>query len=106
MSDYEDEMDVDVPAPKSAVQFSSDNASKRAKRPAADLPVEAQDNLPWVEKYRPNTLDDVSGHQDILATINKFIEANVCVKSIIETTHTNVIAAVTPSSALWSSGYR
>ncbi|GFF35307.1 replication factor C subunit 3 [Aspergillus udagawae] len=76
MSDYEDEMDVDVPAPKSAVQFSSDNASKRAKRPAADLPVEAQDNLPWVEKYRPNTLDDVSGHQDILATINKFIEAN------------------------------
>jgi replication factor C subunit 3/5 len=76
MSDFEDEMDVDVPAPKSAIQFSSDNASKRAKRPAADLPVEAQDNLPWVEKYRPNTLDDVSGHQDILATINKFIEAN------------------------------
>ncbi|GIK00830.1 hypothetical protein Aspvir_004859 [Aspergillus viridinutans] len=76
MSDYEDDMDVDVPAPKSVIQFSSDNASKRAKRPAADLPVEAQDNLPWVEKYRPNTLDDVSGHQDILATINKFIEAN------------------------------
>ena len=47
MSDYEDEMDVDVPAPKTAIQFSSDNASKRAKRPAADLPVEAQDNLPW-----------------------------------------------------------
>jgi replication factor C subunit 3/5 len=47
MSDFEDEMDVDVPAPKSAIQFSSDNASKRAKRPAADLPVEAQDNLPW-----------------------------------------------------------
>lgn len=30
-----------------------------------------------VEKYRPNTLDDVSGHQDILATINRFIEHNV-----------------------------
>lgn len=29
-----------------------------------------------VEKYRPNTLDDVSGHQDILATINRFIEHN------------------------------
>ena len=29
-----------------------------------------------VEKYRPNTLDDVSGHQDILATINKFIDQN------------------------------
>ena len=30
-----------------------------------------------VEKYRPNTLDDVSGHQDILATINKFVDTNV-----------------------------
>lgn len=40
-------MDVDVPAPKSAIQFNSDSASKGAKRPTADLPVEAQDNLPW-----------------------------------------------------------
>lgn len=30
-----------------------------------------------VEKYRPDTLDDVSGHQDILATINKFVDSNV-----------------------------
>lgn len=29
-----------------------------------------------VEKYRPATLDDVSGHQDILATINKFVDSN------------------------------
>ena len=33
--------------------------------------------IPRVEKYRPDTLDDVSGHQDILATINKFVESNV-----------------------------
>ncbi|CAL5871512.1 uncharacterized protein PFLUO_LOCUS5765 [Penicillium psychrofluorescens] len=72
MSDYDDEMDVD--APSKDVQFSSESAGK--KRTAADLPVEAQDNLPWVEKYRPTTLDDVSGHQDILATINRFVEAN------------------------------
>ncbi|RAH54164.1 activator 1 subunit 3 [Aspergillus piperis CBS 112811] len=75
MSDYKDSMDVDVPS-KNAIQFSSDNTNGKAKRVAADLPVEAQDNLPWVEKYRPNTLEDVSGHQDILATINKFVEAN------------------------------
>jgi hypothetical protein len=31
-----------------------------------------------VEKYRPDTLEDVSGHQDILATINKFVDTNVC----------------------------
>ncbi|KAB8211650.1 P-loop containing nucleoside triphosphate hydrolase protein [Aspergillus parasiticus] len=74
MSDYEDEMDVD--APSKSIQFSSDNTSGKAKRVASDLPVEAQDNLPWVEKYRPNTLDDVSGHKDILATINRFVDAN------------------------------
>lgn len=84
---------MDVDAPSKDVQFSSENASGK-KRTAADLPIQALDNLPWygifrwwkkpllissvrVEKYRPNTLDDVSGHQDILATINKFIEKNV-----------------------------
>ncbi|THC92526.1 hypothetical protein EYZ11_008009 [Aspergillus tanneri] len=76
MSDFEDEMDVDAPSSNGAVQFSSDNTGGKAKRLAADLPVEAQDNLPWVEKYRPVSLDDVSGHRDILATINKFVDAN------------------------------
>ncbi|KAM0348086.1 hypothetical protein ACHAPU_004589 [Fusarium lateritium] len=74
MSDFGDEMDVDVPAPSTDVTFSS--GANKGKRSAANLPVEAEDSLPWVEKYRPNTLDDVSGHQDILATINKFIEQN------------------------------
>ncbi|KAJ5765231.1 hypothetical protein N7520_004790 [Penicillium odoratum] len=72
MSDYEDEMDVDT---SKDVQFGSDNATGK-KRTVADLPIEALDNLPWVEKYRPESLDDVSGHQDILATINRFVESN------------------------------
>lgn len=29
-----------------------------------------------VEKFRPDTLADVSGHEDILQTINKFVETN------------------------------
>ncbi|KAK3680845.1 P-loop containing nucleoside triphosphate hydrolase protein [Podospora appendiculata] len=74
MSDFEDEMDIDV-APTRDVTFSSDNTAK-GKRSAANLPVEAEDSLPWVEKYRPVSLDDVSGHQDILATINKFVDSN------------------------------
>ena len=37
-----------------------------------------------VEKYRPNTLDDVSGHKDILSTINKFVDANVRMHQLIE----------------------
>ncbi|CAN8103990.1 unnamed protein product [Discula destructiva] len=75
MSDYEDGMDVDVPAPSNDITFSSNNAAK-GKRSAANLPVEAEDSLPWVEKYRPATLADVSGHQDILTTVNKFVDSN------------------------------
>ncbi|KIW68662.1 hypothetical protein PV04_04590 [Phialophora macrospora] len=77
MSDYEDDMDVDIaPVKNKEIQFSADGNAGKQKRIVADLPVEAEDNLPWVEKYRPNTLDDVSGHQDILATINRFVEHN------------------------------
>uniref|UniRef100_A0A914V2L8 Activator 1 subunit 5 n=1 Tax=Plectus sambesii TaxID=2011161 RepID=A0A914V2L8_9BILA len=31
-------------------------------------------NLPWVEKYRPSTLDELISHKDIVTTINKFID--------------------------------
>uniref|UniRef100_A0A336KMU1 Activator 1 subunit 5 n=1 Tax=Culicoides sonorensis TaxID=179676 RepID=A0A336KMU1_CULSO len=31
-------------------------------------------NLPWVEKYRPATLDDLISHKEIINTINKFIK--------------------------------
>lgn len=30
-------------------------------------------NLPWVEKYRPNALDELISHEDIIGTIRKFI---------------------------------
>ncbi|KAI9814050.1 MAG: hypothetical protein M1827_003514 [Pycnora praestabilis] len=76
MSDFEDEMELDAPAVKDSIMFNSDNLDAKGKRSAANLPVEAEDSLPWVEKYRPDTLDDVSGHQDILATINKFVDSN------------------------------
>ncbi|XP_017882167.1 replication factor C subunit 5 [Ceratina calcarata] len=33
-------------------------------------------NLPWVEKYRPKQLDDLISHEEIIKTINKFIEGN------------------------------
>jgi len=76
MSDIEDEMDVDASAQNDDIKFSSTNTSRKGKRSAANLPVEAEDSLPWVEKYRPDALEDVSGHQDILATINKFVDSN------------------------------
>ena len=49
MSDYEDDMDVDVDAPpvKDSIMFNSDNTNAKGKRSAANLPVEAEDSLPW-----------------------------------------------------------
>ncbi|CAD6443287.1 fb075c72-45e8-4837-aea3-7e3f6ce314d7 [Sclerotinia trifoliorum] len=76
MSDYEDDMDIDAPPVGDSIMFNSDNTNSKGKRSAVNLPVEAEDSLPWVEKYRPDTLEDVSGHQDILATINKFVDTN------------------------------
>lgn len=35
----------------------------------------AGDVLPWVEKYRPATLDDVIAHQHICATLLRFVDA-------------------------------
>ncbi|XP_077571535.1 replication factor C subunit 5 [Stigmatopora nigra] len=39
---------------------------------AANPPLYAR-TLPWVEKYRPQKLDDLISHKDILSTIQKFI---------------------------------
>jgi replication factor C subunit 3/5 len=40
----------------------------------ADTAEADSDLLPWVEKYRPVTLDDLVSHKDITSTIEKFIE--------------------------------
>ncbi|TPX47045.1 hypothetical protein SeMB42_g03491 [Synchytrium endobioticum] len=34
------------------------------------------ENLPWVEKYRPSTLDELISHRDIISTITKLIDEN------------------------------
>lgn len=47
MSDYEDEMDVDDAPIKESVLFNSDNTNAKGKRSAANLPIEAEDSLPW-----------------------------------------------------------
>lgn len=61
MSDYEDDMDVDAPPSKNKeILFSSDNTAGKQKRIVADLPVEAEDNLPWYVK-RCSPLNIVAG---------------------------------------------
>ena len=39
-------------------------------------PNTAKDALPWVEKYRPNSLDDLIAHEEIITILNKLIESN------------------------------
>ena len=51
MSDFEDDMDVDVPAANDSILFSSENTNSKGKRSAANLPVEAEDSLPWLELH-------------------------------------------------------
>lgn len=52
MSDYEDdEMELDAPVGQPAIQFGGEGNAK-GKRSAANLPVEAEDTMPWlVEHY-------------------------------------------------------
>lgn len=45
MSDFEDEMDVDGPGISKDITFSA--GASKGKRSAANLPVEAEDSLPW-----------------------------------------------------------
>lgn len=33
----------------------------------------SRENLPWIEKYRPETLDDVYGQNDVVETVRKFV---------------------------------
>jgi hypothetical protein len=47
MSDYEDDMDIDGAPRTDSIQFSSENTAIKGKRIVADLPIEAEDNLPW-----------------------------------------------------------
>ena len=51
----------------SKVFGSSANNSTNASASSKD------DSLPWVEKYRPTTLDEVTGQENIISTIRQFI---------------------------------
>jgi hypothetical protein len=47
----------------------------------APMPIKLGDGkgdvqLPWVEKYRPKTLDDLVAHQDIISIIQNLIDSD------------------------------
>lgn len=40
------------------------------------LIIKYMNRLPWIEKYRPHHIDDIIAHENIIKTINNFIETN------------------------------
>jgi hypothetical protein len=71
MSDYEDEMELDAPVKKhDTALFSSDNTTK-GKRSAANLPVEAEDSLPWYDPLIAflGSSDEQTGSRNIARTL-------------------------------------
>ncbi|EIM86821.1 P-loop containing nucleoside triphosphate hydrolase protein [Stereum hirsutum FP-91666 SS1] len=64
----------DAESTKPVFASSAKGKGKAVDRGAQD--VSQDETLPWVEKYRPNSLDDVVSHKDITSTIEKFIEKN------------------------------
>lgn len=65
------EMDVDE-----APIVRRDKGKGPALNPSGPVNAPAKDTLPWVEKYRPSTLDDLIAHKEITTTINRFIDEN------------------------------
>ncbi|WVQ84219.1 hypothetical protein IAT38_006370 [Cryptococcus sp. DSM 104549] len=68
------------PKPVNAMAALMANAKGKARETASATvgtggKAEDREGLPWVEKYRPVSLDDVVSHKDITTTIEKFIEA-------------------------------
>lgn len=38
------------------------------------MQLDEESDLPWVEKYRPNTLEDLVAHEAIISTIRRFVD--------------------------------
>ena len=54
--------------------FSASKGKGKARAGGVEAGEGESDLLPWVEKYRPATLEDLVSHKDITSTIEKFIE--------------------------------
>ncbi|KAJ1829872.1 Subunit of heteropentameric Replication factor C (RF-C), partial [Coemansia sp. RSA 2703] len=48
--------------------------SSKAKGKLAETTAKGAENLPWVEKYRPTSLDELVSQSDIVDTLQRFID--------------------------------
>ncbi|KAF3588366.1 hypothetical protein F2Q69_00027262 [Brassica cretica] len=67
MTEITSAMDIDV----------DENHPRKPKDVAGGFGAPPQSKAtPWVEKYRPQSLDDVAAHRDIVATIDRLTNEN------------------------------
>ncbi|KAF9348961.1 Subunit of heteropentameric Replication factor C (RF-C) [Mortierella sp. AD094] len=69
-------MDEDQVMAEATDAFSSFPPNSKSNGKFVEHNNAADDTLPWVEKYRPVTLDDLVSHEDITSTIERFIDEN------------------------------
>eukprot|EP00457_Paulinella_chromatophora_P008561 gb/GEZN01008600.1/.p1 GENE.gb/GEZN01008600.1/~~gb/GEZN01008600.1/.p1 ORF type:complete len:388 (+),score=50.58 gb/GEZN01008600.1/:109-1272(+) len=67
-----EDQDVDAPTPKRGKAEKGEGKSSTS----SSLTSNADENLPWVEKYRPHDLTELISHTTIITTITKLIESN------------------------------
>ena len=62
-----------------AMDIDTDTASASSAAPTARQAARqlALDEQPWVEKYRPASLDELISHKDIISTISRFIDEDI-----------------------------
>ncbi|KAG0053409.1 hypothetical protein BGZ83_001175 [Gryganskiella cystojenkinii] len=71
----EDQVMTDAP-PADAFSAFNSLGSNKGKGKYVEPTAASDETLPWVEKYRPVTLDDLVSHKDITSTIERFIDEN------------------------------
>ncbi|KAG0214308.1 hypothetical protein BGX28_002416 [Mortierella sp. GBA30] len=69
-------MDEDQHMTDASDAFDSLASNTKSKGKVVESNNANDDTLPWVEKYRPVTLDDLVSHKDITSTIERFIDEN------------------------------
>lgn len=86
----EDEMAMDAPSASSS--SSSSSSHQKRDKLEADISIansttggsstlqkkaeQEKKTMPWVEKYRPNELQDLISHENIITTITRLIDQN------------------------------
>jgi replication factor C subunit 3/5 len=75
MSEVSDAMQTDTPAKDDAMEVVEGEPSrKKTKGESAKEAKKGEQNLalPWVEKYRPKSLDELISHDDIITTCKSY----------------------------------